>query len=176
MVLIYRMARVVSTRVVVFFQGFRLQATVSHWQELTGVLLTASHAFTVTIEETDTGNETFAVRVDSDCCTSRWPLSSHRDQERFLCQDHHLEISCGRPPKLIFDETELKLLRITREIVRLYIVTFHGYLSSLVRFSCSLLFSKSEPDLTVEFSSCVIDVTSKCGLSLAARDTVEPAV
>jgi len=34
---------------------------------------------------------------------------------------------------------------------------------------------KSEPDLTVDLSNCVIDVSSRCDLSLAARDTVEPA-
>ena len=38
------------------------------------------------------------------------------------------------------------------------------------------LVSTGEPDLTVELSICAIDVTSKCGLSLAARVTVEPAV
>ena len=38
-----------------------------------------------------------------------------------------------------------------------------------------LLFPKSEPDLTVDLNSCVIDASSKCGLSLATRVTVEPA-
>ena len=38
-----------------------------------------------------------------------------------------------------------------------------------------LLFPKSEPDLTVDLNNCVIDASSKCGLSLAARVTVEPA-
>ena len=28
----------------------------------------------------------------------------------------------------------------------------------------------------MDFSNCVIDVSSRCDLSLAARDTVEPAV
>jgi len=39
-----------------------------------------------------------------------------------------------------------------------------------------LLTPKSEPDLTVDLSNCVIDVSSRCDLSLGARDTVEPAV
>ena len=39
-----------------------------------------------------------------------------------------------------------------------------------------LLTPKSEPDLAVDLSNCVIDVSSRCDLSLAARDTVEPAV
>ena len=34
----------------------------------------------------------------------------------------------------------------------------------------------SEPDLTVDLSNCVIDVSSRCDLSLTARDAVEPAV
>ena len=38
-----------------------------------------------------------------------------------------------------------------------------------------LLFPKSEPDLTVDLNNCVIDASSRCGLSLAARVTVEPA-
>ena len=38
-----------------------------------------------------------------------------------------------------------------------------------------LSFPKSEPDLTVDLSNCVIDVSSRCDLSLTARDTVEPA-
>ena len=38
-----------------------------------------------------------------------------------------------------------------------------------------LLFLKSEPDLTVDFNNCVIDASSRCGLSLAARVTVELA-
>ena len=49
----------------------------------------------------------------------------------------------------------------------------HSYLSSSV---WCLLFPKSAPDLAVELSICAIDVTSKCGLYLAARDTAEPAV
>ena len=49
----------------------------------------------------------------------------------------------------------------------------HSYLSSSV---WCLFFPKSAPDLTVELSTCAIDVTSKCGLYLAVRDTVEPAV
>ena len=66
----------------------------------------------------------------------------------------------------------VEILRITKEIVRLYICHFHGYPSSLVWY---LLFPKNAPDLSgIEF--CAIDVTSKCGLSLAARDTVEPEV
>ena len=39
-----------------------------------------------------------------------------------------------------------------------------------------LLFPKSEPDLTVDLNNCVIDASSRCGLSLAARVTVEPAI
>jgi len=39
-----------------------------------------------------------------------------------------------------------------------------------------LLFSKSELDLTMDLSNCVIDVSSRCDLSLAARDTVESAI
>ena len=39
-----------------------------------------------------------------------------------------------------------------------------------------LLTPKSEPGLKVDLSNCVIDVSSRCDLSLAARDTVEPAV
>ena len=38
-----------------------------------------------------------------------------------------------------------------------------------------LLFLKSEPDLTVDLNNCVIDVSPRCSLSLAARVTVEPA-
>ena len=38
-----------------------------------------------------------------------------------------------------------------------------------------LFFPKSEPDLTVDLNNCVIDASSRCGLSLAARVTVEPA-
>ena len=41
-----------------------------------------------------------------------------------------------------------------------------------VEFGLVSLVSTSEPDLTVELSFCTIDVTSKCGLSLAARGTV----
>ena len=67
----------------------------------------------------------------------------------------------------------VEILRITREFVRLYICHLHGYPSSSV---WCLLFSKSAPDLTVELSICATDVTSKCGLYFAARDTVEPAV
>merc|ERR1712012_1205266 len=37
------------------------------------------------------------------------------------------------------------------------------------------LFPKSEPDLTVDLNNCVLDASSRCGLSLAARVTVEPA-
>ena len=33
-------------------------------------------------------------------------------------------------------------------------------------------FPKSEPDLTVDLNNCVIDVSSRCDLSLATRDTV----
>ena len=36
------------------------------------------------------------------------------------------------------------------------------------------MFPKSEPDLTVDLNNCVIDASSRCGLSLAARVTVEP--
>ena len=38
-----------------------------------------------------------------------------------------------------------------------------------------LWFPKSELDLTVDLNNCVIDASSRCGLSLAARVTVEPA-
>ena len=45
-----------------------------------------------------------------------------------------------------------------------------------IEFGLVSLFPKSAADLTVELSICAIDVTSKCGLYLAVRDTVEPAV
>ena len=49
----------------------------------------------------------------------------------------------------------------------------HGHLLSLV-WQVSL-FPKSEPDLTVDLNNCVIDASSRCGLSLAARVTVQLA-
>jgi len=42
--------------------------------------------------------------------------------------------------------------------------------------SISFLTPKSEPDLTVDLRNCVVDVSSRCDLSLAARDTVEPVI
>ena len=38
-----------------------------------------------------------------------------------------------------------------------------------------LLTPKSEPDLTVDLTNCVIAAPPRCSLSLAARVTVEPA-
>ena len=66
----------------------------------------------------------------------------------------------------------VEILRITRYPYDFIFVTFTDLLGSV----WCLLFPKSAPDLTVELSICAIDVTSKCGLFLAARDTVEPAV
>ena len=54
--------------------------------------------------------------------------------------------------------TSARLLRMTREIVRLYVCRLHGHLSSLV-WQVSLLFPKSELDLAVDIRNCVIDVT-----------------
>ena len=91
----------------------------------------------------------------------------------------------------------VEIMRITREIVRLHICHLHGHLSSLVwclswfhltvdlkialltflqDVVCLLPDATSGQALTVDLSKYVIDVYSRCGPSLAARDTVEPVL
>jgi len=60
--------------------------------------------------------------------------------------------------------------------VKLYNLKFVAYADIYRVWSGRyLLFPKSEPDLTVDFTNCVIDAPLRCSLSLAARVTVEPA-
>jgi len=66
---------------------------------------------------------------------------------------------------------------IANDRVKLYNFKFVAYTDIYRVWSGRyLLFPKSEPDLTVDLNNCVIDASSRCGLSLAARVTVEPAV
>ena len=77
-------------------------------------------------------------------------------------------------PKFIILGDGVELLRMTG--VKLYNFKFVAYTDIYRVWSGRyLLFPKSEPDLTVDLSNCVIDASSRCGLSLAARVTVEPA-
>ena len=60
--------------------------------------------------------------------------------------------------------------------LKLYNFKFVAYTDIYRVWSCRyLLFPKSEPDLAVDLNNCVIDASSRCGLYLAARVTVEAA-
>ena len=65
---------------------------------------------------------------------------------------------------------------IANDRVKLYNFKFVAYTDICRVWSGTyLLFPKSERDLTVDLNNCVIDASSRCGLSLAARVTVELA-
>ena len=64
---------------------------------------------------------------------------------------------------------------IANDWVKLYNFKFVAYTDILEFVLAGISFPKSEPHLTVDLNNCVIDASSRCGLSLAARVTVEPA-
>ena len=87
------------------------------------------------------------------------------------CESREHRVGASR--SLLFWVMELI---IANDRVKLYNFKFVAYTDIYRVWSGRyLLFPKSEPDLTVDLKNCVIDASSRCGLSLAARFTVEPA-